>query len=659
MKKLLIGLAAVVVLLVVAVIAIPFLVPLEAFKEDITAGVEDATGRKLEIAGKMSLSLYPSVTIEVGGVRFANARGGTAKHILSLDKLEVEVQLMPLLGGELAVERLILIRPVIALELDKAGRPNWVFGTGEAEKESKDKAEDAQDDGDEIGIARLGDIRLVDGKLSYRDHASGEVLSFENINMTIALPDLDSPLDAKGDLVWRGEKISLAANIAKPRALFEDGTSAVSAEIKAAPVALGFKGNVRGGKAYRVNGAIDLSVPSIRKAAAWAAAPIEGGGKGLERLSIKGELAMQPDMISFRKAAIELDNTKAKGELRVALAGTRPALKGKLDIDRIDLNLYTDDGPAAPDAAPTAGADQGWSTEPIDLSGLKAVDADFTLGVGKIIAKKIKVGPASLTLTLKAGHLVADLERMALYGGKGQLRLEIDDRGKVPKIKKTLVLEGVQAKPFLKDAIGFDRPSGKANARFILSTGGPHEKAMVGRLNGTGGIRFADGAIEGINLGAMVRNVKTAFLDSGAGRTEKTDFTALVGKYIIRNGIVTNDGATRMISPLLRLSAAGTVDLPARTIDYRVVPKLVGSATGQGGKRDVAGLSVPVIVKGPWANISYRPDLAGIVKELVKDPAAAVESLKNLAPKEVVPDLLKKILPGGATGNPLKRLFGR
>ena len=375
----------------------------------------------------MSLSLYPSVTIEVGGVRFANARGGTAKHILSLDKLEVEVQLMPLLGGELAVERLILIRPVIALELDKAGRPNWVFGTGEAEKESKDKAEDAQDDGDEIGIARLGDIRLVDGKLSYRDHASGEVLSFENINMTIALPDLDSPLDAKGDLVWRGEKISLAANIAKPRALFEDGTSAVSAEIKAAPVALGFKGNVRGGKAYRVNGAIDLSVPSIRKAAAWAAAPIEGGGKGLERLSIKGELAMQPDMISFRKAAIELDNTKAKGELRVALAGTRPALKGKLDIDRIDLNLYTDDGPAAPDAAPTAGADQGWSTEPIDLSGLKAVDADFTLGVGKIIAKKIKVGPASLTLTLKAGHLVADLERMALYGGKGRLRLEIDD----------------------------------------------------------------------------------------------------------------------------------------------------------------------------------------------------------------------------------------
>ena len=659
MKKLLIGLAAIVVLLIVAVIAIPFLVPLETFKEDITAAVEDATGRKLEITGKMSLSLYPSVAIEIGGVAFANAKGGTAKNMLSLEKLEVEVELMPLLSGEIAVERFILIKPVIALEVDKAGRPNWDFATGEAKKETKEKDEAGDDDAGDIGIARLGDIRLVDGKLSYRDHASGEVQSIENINMSISLPDLDSALDAKGELVWKGEKIALVANIAKPRALSEDGTSAVSAEIKAAPVGLGFKGTVQGGKAYRVSGAIDLSVPSIRKAAAWAAEPIVGGGKGLERLSIKGQLAMQPDVISFRKAVIVLDNTKAKGELRVALAGARPALKGKLDVDQIDLNHYSDDAPAAPAAASPAEADQGWSTEPIDLSGLKAVDADFTLGVGKITAKKIKVGPASLTLTLKAGHLVANLKRMALYGGKGRLLLDVDGRGKVPKIKNTLVLEGVRAKPFLKDAIDLDRLSGKANARFILSTGGPHQKAMMSGLNGTGGIQFANGAIEGVNLGAMVRNVKTAFLDSGADKTAKTDFTELVGKYNIRNGIVTNNGDTRMIAPLLRLTAAGTIDLPLRTIDYRVVPKLVGSATGQGGKRDVGGLSVPVIVKGPWSNISYQPDLAGIAKELVKDPGAAIKSLKNMAPKEALPDLLKKIMPGGGSDNPLKKLFGR
>ena len=52
--------------------------------------------------------------------------------------------------------------------------------------------------------------------------------------------------------------------------------TAVTADIKSNPVSLGFGGNVTGGKAFRVAGTLDLSVPSIRKAAAWAAEPIEG-----------------------------------------------------------------------------------------------------------------------------------------------------------------------------------------------------------------------------------------------------------------------------------------------------------------------------------------------------------------------------------------------
>ncbi len=656
MKKLLIGVAAVLALFVVAVATIPFLAPLETFKEDIAAGVEQQTGRKLEIAGEMSLSLYPSVAIEVGGVRFANAPGGTAENMLSLDKLEVEVELMPLFIGELVVERFVLIRPVIALEVDKDGRPNWVFRKAGAAGEKPAKTDDA--DADEVGIARLGDIRLVEGSLSYRDRRSGETQTVQKINMTISLPDLDSALDAAGDLVWKGEKIGLVASIARPRALTGDGTSPVSAQIKSSLVAFGFQGAVKGGAAYRVNGSMDLSVPSIRKAAAWAADPIPDGGKGLQNLSIKGDLAMQPETIGFRNAAIELDKTRAKGALRVVLGGSRPALDGTLEVDRIDINHYTDEKPAAP-AAVAEPARESWSTEPIDLSGLRALDVDINLGVRRIVARKIEVGPASMRLTLKAGRLVADLSRMALYRGTGRMKLDIDGRSKAHRINGNVVLEGVQARPLLMDAIDLDRLSGKADARFALGTGGPHWKAMIDRLSGAAEIRFADGAIEGVDLGAMVRNVKTAFLDPGASKARKTDFTELTGRYIVRNGIVKNDGDTRLVAPFLRLSAAGTVDLPKRRIDYRVASKLVASASGQGGKRNLRGLSVPVIVKGPWDNISYRPDLAGLAKGIAENPAEAVESLKKLTPKKAVPEILQTILPGAAPEKALKRLFGR
>ena len=46
------------------------------------------------------------------------------------------------------------------------------------------------------------------------------------------------------------------------------------------------------------------------------------------------------------------------------------------------------------------------------------VEADFTLSVKKIIAQKIKVGPASMEVKLKAGKLVANLKCLVLYGGR-------------------------------------------------------------------------------------------------------------------------------------------------------------------------------------------------------------------------------------------------
>ena len=66
---------------------------------------------------------------------------------------------------------------------------------------------------------------------------------------------------------------------------------------------------------------------------------------------------------------------------------------------------------------------------------------------------------------------------------------------------------------------------------------------------------------------------------------------------------------------------------------------------------------MPVIVSGPWNNISYKPDLAGTLGGLAKDPSKALDSLKKLIPgksgggKPVV-----KILDAV---NKLKGLFGR
>ena len=112
-------------------------------------------------------------------------------------------------------------------------------------------------------------------------------------------------------------------------------------------------------------------------------------------------------------------------------------------------------------------------------------------------------------------------------------------------------------------------------------------------------------------------------------------------------------------SPLLRLTGRGTVNLARRRVNYRIKPKLVASTSGQDSRAGAPGISVPVIVSGPWDNISYKPDLAGAIGGIAKDPIKALESLKGLLPGTSGDGDSKPVLSIPDAGKFLKGLFGR
>src|SRR3546814_1027323 len=73
----------------------------------------------------ISLSLFPPVAVSVENVGFANAPGAMTPEMATIDRLDVALQILPLLSGEIAIDRFILEKPVINLEVDEQGRPNW------------------------------------------------------------------------------------------------------------------------------------------------------------------------------------------------------------------------------------------------------------------------------------------------------------------------------------------------------------------------------------------------------------------------------------------------------------------------------------------------------------------------------------------------------
>jgi AsmA protein len=182
------------------------------------------------------------------------------------------------------------------------------------------------------------------------------------------------------------------------------------------------------------------------------------------------------------------------------------------------------------------------------------------------------------------------------------------------------------AYPFLKDAAGFESIEGTGAIALDLATSGASQRIMVERLSGSAKLDFSDGAIRGINIAKSLRSLSTGVLTGWQeNAAEKTDFATLGASFKIAGGRAeTSD--LHLAGPLVRVAGTGSLDLPQQALKVRINPELVASLEGQGGKFDLKGLGVPVMISGPWAKPSIYPDIEGILT----NPVAAYEHLNRL-----------------------------
>lgn len=641
LKKILIGVAAVLVIIIVAIIAIPFFVPLDTIRERIIAEVKTATGRDLAIAGPVELSVFPSVAVELSDVSLSNMPGGSRPSMITLGQLDIEVALLPLLSSEIVVQRLILREPVIALEIDEAGRANWMFdspqsATGPSSSPDSAGQQDSADGGIGLSDLRLGEVGIVDGTISYTDRRSGQFLEASKLGLDVELESLDSPLALSGGLDFLGRRVQFELGADTPRAMVAGGESSLSTSLSSDAVTLTLDGALMSAETPELTGSLSLSIPSIADLAGWLEIALSENGLPIDTVSLNSELSANPASVKLQTATLTIDDIAASGDLAVALDGPRPAIFGRLAVDQLNLDPFLssgdtgetgESGPTADGDAATAASD--WSDEPIDLSPLMLVDADLVVASEGVTLRGIEAGPSVLTTLLKDGVLDFDLSRTSLFGGHVALQFGANGAGRTPSIRIGLQVDEVQAEPVLTSFAEFERLTGATTAEIALSSAGRSQRALVEALDGTGSVVFRDGSIKGINLAAMMRNVTSAFSDTAADETRGTDFAELGATFQVTDGIARSEDI-RLLAPLLRVEGTGQVSLPPRTLAVRLVPKLVATTEGQDSTAENVGIGVPVIIEGSFDDPSFRPDLEGLITNTLQDPGAVRDQVEGL-----------------------------
>ncbi len=196
-KWILTGIVALVVAVVVAGFAILSTMEFEELRGVIEAEAEKTTGRKLTIAGDIDLEISLSPAIAIQDVRFANADWGSRPELLSVQRFELEVALVPLFSGDIQVKRLVVVAPDILLETDAEGRGNW-----EMPGAAKDAA--TSEGGGEMTLPSIDNAVVRDAMVTYRDGTTGETIQLSFSKMALRRTSAAVPLEVALEGAYNG-----------------------------------------------------------------------------------------------------------------------------------------------------------------------------------------------------------------------------------------------------------------------------------------------------------------------------------------------------------------------------------------------------------------------------------------------------------------------
>jgi AsmA protein len=324
------------------------------YKGELARIVKEKTGRTLAVEGKIGLSVYPSIGVDVGKTTLSERN--SAKTFAKIDEVKVSLALLPLLSRQVVVDRVTLSGLDVDLVQGKDGKANFsdLAGAGTSPGPAKAPTPKPAPQGGAVQLDVAG-IEIRASSASWHDEATGA-------RYKATIDKLETGRIASGI----PGKLSLAARVeaSQPKADYQV--------------------NLTG--QYRLDFEKQTFALSGMELRVSDATP----GSSKPPLSLKGDVEFDasPQAIRFTLAAdqVNLDRYLPPPAKAPAGGGTPPP-------------------PAKPE-------------EPIDLSGLKGLNLKGDLKIDQLIASNVKLEKVHVGVKAAGGKVDAEPLTADLYEGK-------------------------------------------------------------------------------------------------------------------------------------------------------------------------------------------------------------------------------------------------
>ncbi|MDQ6972644.1 MAG: AsmA family protein, partial [Mariprofundaceae bacterium] len=575
------------------------------YKPLLQQAVLDASGRALRIDGDLSLdiSLHPALLVE--GVHLANAPGGSRAHMLDVERMEVEINLLPLLSGRLLVKRVILLRPDLLLEALPAGGNNWSFATAGSESVTSDETNGAppgvvvSEQG--VLLPEVHHLLVREARVAYRDVAGGRLRTLKLNELEIWQRESRAPLQLRGKgaigrdgLTFSGELDSLPALLGNQKIAFALRTDFAGA-------AVSFKGELQ----RPLDGTgLMLDVQADSKGIAQPAAAF---GVVIPRdfpLHVQAQLLDEADGFSLQHVQAKMADSDLEGQMTLNTAGERLRLQGEMKSARFNVVRLLPEavaeetpektvGPdkASPDqsfadkpsAKKLSGAEQPKAAvqsprllpaEPLPLEALRSLDIRLDYSADDLLLPGLALHDVRSSINLDRGRL--DLPLSAVLGGgrvNARLKLRADKQPSV--LSLSLKGDGIQPSALLRAADGEENliEDAPLSADVQLSGSGASIAAIMAHARGRLLLRLGKGRVKTQAMGLIGGDMLMTLADKLNPFSDKKEYMQLqcgVVHFRVQDGLMLSDKGIAFETERMNILSEGEINLQDETLDLSI-----------------------------------------------------------------------------------------
>ena len=159
-------------------------------KDKIAEKFFEVTGKKIVFDGPISMSLLPSPYLNASNVKIYNEGESSDKPLMQINDLVANLALMPLLKGNVDVQRMVLEKPQIYFEMMDDDTLNWQQPLSEEQRQKLESTEIA-----------LNSVSLENASLNFVDEAKDINLKLDNLNAEVVAESILGPYRIEGNYV--------------------------------------------------------------------------------------------------------------------------------------------------------------------------------------------------------------------------------------------------------------------------------------------------------------------------------------------------------------------------------------------------------------------------------------------------------------------------